>query len=72
LHLNRRRGFKSNRKTDRKAQDKGKIAEGAKRLRERLELEGARTFGEYLWRRHGGSDGLATPRTRKAVRISPT
>ena len=69
LHLNRRRGFKSNRKTDRKGQEKGKIAEAAKRLRERLSAEGARTFGEYLWRRHGGLDGAATPRTRKPVRI---
>jgi CRISPR-associated endonuclease Csn1 len=71
LHLNRRRGFKSNRKTDRKAQDKSKIAEGAKRLRERLAKEGVRTFGEYLWRRHGGPDGAATPRSgnRETVRI---
>jgi CRISPR-associated endonuclease Csn1 len=69
LHLNRRRGFKSNRRADRKADDKGKIAEAAARLRERLASENARTFGEYLWRRHGGPDGAFTPRTRQAVRI---
>jgi len=69
LHLNRRRGFKSNRKTDSRDKEKGKIAEGAARLRERLAAEGARTLGEYLWRRHGGPDGTATPRTRLPVRI---
>lgn len=71
FHLNQRRGFKSNRRADRKGDDKekGKIAEGAKKLREALEKENARTFGEYLWRRHGGLDGKATPRTRQGVRI---
>ena len=51
FHLNQRRGFKSNRKADRKNGDDGKIAEGAKRLRERLAAENARTLGEFLWRR---------------------
>lgn len=69
LHFNRRRGFKSNRRTDRKANERGKISEGAERLRERLAAESARTLGEYLWRRHGGSDGKLTPRTRLPVRI---
>ena len=48
FHLNQRRGFKSNRKADRKDADKGKIAQAAKRLREALETEGCRTFGELL------------------------
>lgn len=69
LHLNRRRGFKSNRKVDGKDKENGKIAEGAARLRERLAAEKVRTFGEYLWRRHGGPEGNATPRTRLPVRI---
>lgn len=69
LHLNRRRGFKSNRKADSRDKEKGKIAEGVARLRERLATEGVRTLGEYLWRRHGGPDGSATPRTRLPVRI---
>jgi CRISPR-associated endonuclease Csn1 len=51
FHLNQRRGFKSNRKADRKNKEDGKIAEGAKRLRERLASENARTLGEFLWRR---------------------
>ncbi|HVZ05632.1 type II CRISPR RNA-guided endonuclease Cas9 [Hyphomicrobium sp.] len=68
FHLNQRRGFKSNRRTDRKAddKDKGKIADAAKRLGEAFENESARTFGEFLWKRHGGPDGSLTPRTRNA------
>lgn len=49
FHLNQRRGFKSNRKTDRgTADDSGKIALGVDRLEEELEQTGARTVGEYL------------------------
>jgi len=71
FHLNQRRGFKSNRRTDRKTddKDKGLIATGAKRLREAFAREDVRTFGEFLWKRHGGAGGQATPRTREAVRI---
>ena len=67
VHLNQRRGFKSNRKADRgkaSEKDKGKIAEAVSRLKEHLGLAKARTLGEYLWQRHGGEDGRATPRTR--------
>lgn len=71
FHLNQRRGFKSNRRADRKADDKekGKIAQAASKLRHALDAENVRTFGEFLWRRHGGPDGSATPRTRHSVRI---
>lgn len=49
FHLNQRRGFKSNRKTDRGTNDEGgKIAIGVVRLWERIRDEGARTFGEFL------------------------
>lgn len=71
LHINQRRGFQSNRRADRKskANDAGLIARGVADLTKALEESNARTFGEYLWRRHGGQDGTATPRTREAVRI---
>ncbi len=69
FHLNQRRGFKSNRRADRRSDDKGKIETAAGKLRNALEAENARTFGEFLWRRHGGADGTATPRTRDPVRI---
>jgi CRISPR-associated endonuclease Csn1 len=54
FHLHQRRGFKSNRKTDRKSDDKdqGKIAAASAALAKKFEDENARTFGEFLWRRH--------------------
>lgn len=49
FHLNQRRGFKSNRKTDRgNTDDSGKIAIGVDRLEAELARTGARTIGEYL------------------------
>src|SRR5690606_28296764 len=43
FHLNQRRGFKSNRKTDRRDNDQGKIAEGISRLKAEIGHAGART-----------------------------
>ena len=54
FHLNQRRGFKSNRKTDKADKDKGKIAVASTRLREALREHNCRTFGEFLWMRHRG------------------
>jgi len=54
FHLNQRRGFQSNRKTDKADKDKGKIAEGEKRLKEQLAVLNCRTLGEFLWLRHRG------------------
>src|SRR3546814_9170555 len=51
FHLNQRRGFKSNRKAERKSGDdkeSGKIATGAKALDIAMEEDGARTYGEFL------------------------
>lgn len=45
-----RRGFKSNRKTD--GGEDGAIRKDVSELRRRMEQSGARTLGEYLWRRH--------------------
>ncbi len=52
-HLNQRRGFKSNRQTDRdeKERDQGLIASSVSRTREWMASEGARTVGEWLYRR---------------------
>ncbi|HED53686.1 MAG TPA: type II CRISPR RNA-guided endonuclease Cas9 [Phycisphaerales bacterium] len=50
VHLNQRRGFKSNRKTDKKAnEEKGMLAE-ISGLAKRIEETGSRTLGEYLAR----------------------
>ena len=45
FHLNQRRGFKSNRKTDRDPNEQGKIAGGAKALDAALD---GRTLGQFL------------------------
>ena len=44
-----RRGFRSNRKTDK--DDDGQIRKDTGELRRRIAQSGARTLGEYLWRR---------------------
>lgn len=49
FHLNQRRGFKSNRKTD-KAED-NKLTARIDELRHRIRASGARTLGEFLYKR---------------------
>ncbi len=44
-HLGERRGFKSNRRTDRKAEDTGKVYEGIAAIQEK---KGDQTLGEYF------------------------
>ena len=53
FHINQRRGFKSNRRTDKGADEKeaGALKAAIKELRERMAQESARTVGEWLWRR---------------------
>jgi len=70
FHINQRRGFKSNRKTDRGADDDtGKIAVGIDRLRARMDEEGARTFGAFLhMRRASAASPNAIPSVRTRLR----
>lgn len=70
FHLNQRRGFKSNRKTDRADDDEsGKIATGIDRLREAMAEAGARTFGEFLHqRRTRAPDPNTIPPARTRLR----
>lgn len=51
-HLGQRRGFQSNRKTDRKDNNKGKIALGIEELHAAMRQDGAQTYGQWLARRH--------------------
>ena len=46
--LNQRRGFKSNRKTDRGDNEAGKVSIGASRLEHEMMAAGAKTFGIWL------------------------
>jgi CRISPR-associated endonuclease Csn1 len=55
FHINQRRGFKSNRKTDKKDNDSGALKSAINQLHASLDPSGAdgkpRTVGEYLYRR---------------------
>jgi CRISPR-associated endonuclease Csn1 len=51
FHINQRRGFKSNRKTDKKDNDSGALKSAIKKLRELLQAEKCRTVGEWLNKR---------------------
>jgi len=48
FHLQQRRGFKSNRKTDKVDSEKGAISQAAKQTKELIEKRGARTLGQAL------------------------
>jgi len=62
FHINQRRGFKSNRKTDKKDNDSGALKTAISALRQQLDpsaAEGkARTVGELLWRRMQAGGGV--------------
>jgi CRISPR-associated endonuclease Csn1 len=67
FHLNQRRGFKSNRRTDKKDNDSGALKAAIGSLRAQLDPAGAdskaRTVGELLWRRMNDPD-VRTVRAR--------
>ena len=52
FHINQRRGFKSNRKTDKKDNDSGALKTAINKLRETLRAENCRTVGEWLHKRN--------------------
>lgn len=51
FHINQRRGFKSNRKTDKKDSDSGALKTAISKLREAIKTENCRTVGEWLHKR---------------------
>jgi CRISPR-associated endonuclease Csn1 len=70
FHLNQRRGFKSNRKTDRGDNESGKIKDATARLDQAMMTKGARTYGEFLhMRRAAATDpkNVLTVRTRLSI-----
>lgn len=50
FHINQRRGFQSNRKTDRKDNDSGALKKAIGQLREQMAASGCATVGEWFWR----------------------
>ena len=70
FHLNQRRGFKSNRKTDRGDNESGKIKDATARLDQSMMAKRARTFGEFLHMRRAAAQDprqVPTVRTRLSV-----
>ena len=65
FHLNQRRGFKSNRKTDRGDNESGKIKDATARLDQAMMARGARTYGEFL---HMRRQDAPSPKEMPAVR----
>lgn len=51
FHINQRRGFKSNRKTDKKDNDSGALKTAIDKVRKTIEAEDCRTIGEWLNKR---------------------
>ena len=52
FHINQRRGFKSNRKTDKADNDSGALKSAIGNVRRAMQDSGCRTVGEWLCRRH--------------------
>jgi CRISPR-associated endonuclease Csn1 len=52
FHINQRRGFKSNRKTDKKENDSGALKSAISQLRQAMQAAQCRTVGEWLNTRH--------------------
>lgn len=52
FHINQRRGFLSNRKTDKKDNDSSALKKAIKDLRDKLQQENCQTLGEWLANRH--------------------
>ncbi|MEM6312144.1 MAG: type II CRISPR RNA-guided endonuclease Cas9, partial [Pseudomonadota bacterium] len=73
FHLNQRRGFKSNRKTDRGDNESGKIKDATKRLDEEMAIaipdESMRTYGHFL---HLRRSAAPSPRRVPSVRTRLT
>ncbi len=70
FHLNQRRGFKSNRKTDRGDNESGKIKDATARLDQAMMLKGVRTYGEFLHMRRAEAPNarhVPSVRTRLTV-----
>lgn len=71
FHLNQRRGFKSNRKTDRGDNESGKIKDATARLDQAIMASGARTYGEFLHkRRQKAADPRHVPSVRTRLSVA--
>lgn len=67
FHLSQRRGFRSNRRTDKKDNDSGALKAAIRRLRESLVDSGCRTVGEWLNKRH--QDGQTVRARLRQIKV---
>ena len=67
FHINQRRGFQSNRKTDKKDNDSSALKSAISQLRQAMQLTGCRTVGEWLFARH--QQGLSVRARYREARI---
>jgi CRISPR-associated endonuclease Csn1 len=58
FHINQRRGFLSNRKTDKKDNESGALKKAIGDLRRKLDDENCRTLGEWLAKRHAARQSV--------------
>ncbi|MBS1208326.1 MAG: hypothetical protein H6R19_724 [Proteobacteria bacterium] len=68
FHINQRRGFKSNRKTDKKDNDSGALKTAIRRVREQMAACNAQTVGEWLANRHEQRQGVRARLRGKSVK----
>ncbi len=72
FHINQRRGFKSNRKSDgRQKDEKGKIKDAADRLKKELKERGYETIGEFFYSRLQKGETTRVRLTEKGYEIYP-
>lgn len=58
FHINQRRGFLSNRKTDKKDAESGALKRAITESRKKLDEDGCRTIGEWLAKRHKNGESV--------------
>ncbi len=58
FHLNQRRGFKSNRRTDKKDNDASTMKSAISKLREEISAGGFKTLGQWLYQRQKNGESL--------------
>jgi CRISPR-associated endonuclease Csn1 len=68
FHINQRRGFKSNRKTDKQENDSGALKTAISQLKQAMQATGCRTVGEWLYARH--QQGLSVRARYRENRIT--
>ena len=70
LHMSKHRGFKSIRRADKDADEKGKIAIASVALLERLRADGHPTYGSFLHARLASGEGTRIRPTGDGAKLS--